>query len=146
MEAVEMIAQQTGARVPLVSGAVLLMADPPPHNPIVVDVFDVGAVVEILGPPKVRKSFYALQVALTFASGRTGPGLETVTARRVLLANLELTPEDMHRRTHRMARALRIDPDDVADRLHVLNLRGHAGGTGRHRRRRQGCAAGSDRG
>ena len=107
-----------------VSATELISAPPPPHNAIVSELFDVGATVEVIGPSKVRKSFYVMQLALCLASGRNFAGLNVCVERRVLLANLELTPDDFHRRLWHMARALRIETADLVDRMHVLHLRG----------------------
>jgi hypothetical protein len=112
----------TGAH-PAISGEMLLSTQPPPHDPVVADTFDRGAVVELIGPSKTRKSFFAMQIALGLAAGRDVCGLGIREPVSVLLVNLELTPADFHRRLWRMGRALGITAADVGDRLIVLNLR-----------------------
>ena len=104
-------------------GDVLLSTAPPPHDAIIPDVFDRGAVVELIGPSKVRKSFFVLALWLLLACGRSALGFTIRKAVSVLFVNMELTPDDFHRRLWRMARAFNITAEDVGDRLTVLNLR-----------------------
>jgi hypothetical protein len=104
-------------------GDTLLSTPPPPHNPVIDDVFDRGAVVEVIGPSKTRKSFLAMQLALGLASGRDICGLIIRHFVSVLIVNMELTPDDFHRRLWRMARSAGITSDNIEDRLTVLNLR-----------------------
>lgn len=106
-----------------IRGDKLLSTSPQPHDPIVADTFDRGAVVELIGPSKTRKSFFAMQIALCLAAGRDMCGLGIRTPVSILLVNLELTPADFHRRLWRMGRALGITAADVCDRLTILNLR-----------------------
>jgi hypothetical protein len=106
-----------------VKGDTLLSTPPPPHDPIVIDTFDRGAVVELIGPSKTRKSFLAMEIALGLTAGREVCGLGIREPVSVLLVNMELTRDDFHRRLWRMGRALFITAADVGDRLTILNLR-----------------------
>lgn len=119
------VADETGyATTPTpLRGDTLLSTQPPPHDPVVTDVFDSGAVVEVIGPSKVRKSFFVMALLLLLAAGRSALGFIIRKPVSVLLVNLELTDADLHRRLWRMARALNITAADVGDRLTVLNLR-----------------------
>lgn len=105
------------------NGGDLLAEQPPPHDPILDDVFDFGSVVEVIGPSKTRKSYLTLQLSLGLASGRNVLGLTVRNPVSVLLVNLELTASDQHRRLWRMGRTLGISKADVGTRLTVLNLR-----------------------
>jgi hypothetical protein len=98
--------------------------DPPLHDPVIPLLFDHHALFELVGPSKVRKSFVLMQIALGLATGRGGFGFDGAVPFRVLLADMELTAADMHRRLHRMARAMCVTAADIEDRLGVLNLAG----------------------
>ena len=106
-----------------VNGADLLATRPPAHDPVIADTFDRGAVVEIIGPSKTRKSFLTMQGALGLAAGMDTCGLGIRSPVSILIVNMELTPDDFHRRLWRMARAMGITAADIGDRLTVLNLR-----------------------
>ncbi len=108
---------------PTVRGDVLLSTPPPPHDPVVSDVFDRGAVVEVIGPSKTRKSFFVMMLFLLLAAGRAAFGFDIRKGVSILIVNMELTADDFHRRLWRMARALGITAADIGDRLTVLNLR-----------------------
>ena len=103
-----------------------LAVSPPPHNPVLADLFDTGSLVEVVGPSKTRKSFALMQLAFGLATGRGAFGFTAGSSFRVLLADMELTPADIQRRAYRMARALGIKDVDIGGRLHVLPLAGHA--------------------
>lgn len=106
------------------NGADMLSEQPPPHDPVLAPLFDHHALVEIVGPSKTRKSFAALQVALSLAAGRDVFGFECPNPLTVCIADLELCEADLRRRTWRMGRALGITADDIAHRLRFLPLAG----------------------
>ncbi len=111
----------------VLSGAAILASDPPPHRPVLNGLFDYGALVEIVGPSKTRKSFFVMQLALCLAAGRDFFWFEVPHPFSVLLADLELSEPDLRRRLWRMGHALGIGPADVGDRLRVLPLAGQGG-------------------
>lgn len=99
----------------------------PPPEQILVDAVDVGAKTVIVAPSKGRKSFFLLQFALAVAAGLAKFLLwEIYVFRRVLLVQLEITPPHFHGRLCRMMRGMGIGPEDLGDRLHILN--GRSGG------------------
>ncbi len=112
-----------GTSTGTLNGADLLATRPPPHDPVIADTFDRGAVVEIIGQSKTRKSFLTMQAALGLAAGVDTCGLGIRSPVSILIVNMELTPDDFHRRLWRMGRALGITAEAIADRLTVLNLR-----------------------
>ncbi len=116
-----------GGYPPIVDAATLIDEEPTAHADVIAGLFDEGAVVEIIGPSKVRKSFFAMQIALSIATGFDMPGFEVAKTRRVLIVNTELTPDDFHRRLWHMARQLQATPIAASDRLHVIHLRGVPG-------------------
>lgn len=134
-EIIRALKQKTAARIAeqskasgIVEACDLLRQRPPPHNPVIFNLFDHGAVVELIGPSKSRKTFLLLMMSLCLASGFDLAGLQLARAFTVLLINPELTPEDFHRRLWRMARQMGIAPETILGRFHVLHLRGQAGG------------------
>lgn len=92
---------------------------------VLVDAVDVGAKTVIVAPSKARKSFFLLQFSLSVAAGRPKFLVWDIPApRRVLLVQLEITPPHFHGRLCRMMRGLDMTPDELGDRLHIMNGRG----------------------
>jgi len=109
---------------PIVDVRDWLRTDPPPVDPVLVDVFDVGDKVAIIGASKTRKSFYALQKAVCVAAGIDFLAWKVARPRRVLVVQMEIQTRHYWRRVRRMCQALGIHPDALGDRLHVVNGRG----------------------
>ena len=96
-----------------------------PPDQILVDAIDAGAKTVIVAPSKARKSFCLLQFCLAVAAGRDKfLAWDIPMSRRVLLVQLEITPTHFHGRLCRMMRGLGIMPEELGDRLHILNGRG----------------------
>ena len=106
-----------------VDAAFYLEADPPPLNPIVEGVFDVGDKAELIGGSKRRKSFAAIEIALHVATGRNWLGLTISRRRRVQIVNLELRDSSIWRRIRKACRAHGIEADDLRGWLKVVNAR-----------------------
>lgn len=102
--------------------------DPPEGDPILADLFEAGDKVPIIGSSKTRKTFFALQLALSIASGRPSfLPYRIPKPRRVLFVQMEVKATHFHRRVNAMARALGIESSALRgqDRgLRVLNMRG----------------------
>jgi hypothetical protein len=107
-----------------IDAATWITDDPPLHDPVVPLLFDHHALFELVGPSKARKTFILWQLALGLATGRGSFGFDGAGPYRVLIADMELTAADMHRRIHRMARAMSVTATDIAARLKVLPLAG----------------------
>ncbi len=106
------------------SAADWILQPPAETDPIVEGVFEAGDKVTIIGKAKMRKSFFALQMALSLACGRDFLGLAVPAQRRVLLVQYEIKKSNFHKRLLRMCHALRIFPGELADRLSIINARG----------------------
>lgn len=100
-------------------------AAPPPPKPILRDLFDTGDKVPIIGSSKTRKTFYALQLALSLAAGlKKFLRWDIHQRRRVLFVQMEVKPDHFWKRVHHLARALGITAGALDDNLAILNLRG----------------------
>jgi hypothetical protein len=94
---------------------------PPVYDPVLVDLFDAGDKCWLIGSSKARKSFFALQLSISIATGRPFMRWQTHRARRVLLIQLEIKSTHFHRRVNHMARAMRVSE---IDNLCIVNGRG----------------------
>ncbi len=126
---IRLAAQMKDAGVPdlpdAVNAARWVTDAPPPPDPILRDLFDTGDKVPIIGSSKTRKTFYALQLAISLAAGRKEFLRWTVhKKRRVLFVQMEVKEAHFWKRVHNMARALGITAADLDDNLAILNLRG----------------------
>ena len=98
-----------------------IQSEPEPTDPIFCGLFDTGDKCALIGSSKMRKSFFALQLACSVAAGSEFLGWQPQRPRRVLLVQLEVRARHFHRRLRRMVRALGVD---VGNRLKILNGRG----------------------
>jgi len=112
--------------ITVVDAATWLTTEPPPPDQIFADMFDRGDKVAIIGSSKLRKSFFLLQGALSLASGRDFLGWSVPKPRRVFVGQLEIQQHHFHRRVQRMAAALELTPENLQDRLQIVNGRGLA--------------------
>lgn len=111
----------------IVDAAIYVEHEPPSHNEIVRGLFDTTDKVTLIGCSKARKSFFAMELAMHIAAGRsTFLNLDIPRRRRVLLAQYEIKPDHFHHRLHRAARAHGIEPEELRDWLYVVNGRGIA--------------------
>ncbi|HPC94987.1 MAG TPA: bifunctional DNA primase/polymerase [Sedimentisphaerales bacterium] len=116
------------ARPPItvVDAATWLTTEPPASDQILTDTFDAGDKVALIGPSKMRKSFFLLQGTLSIASGRDFLGWSVPKPRRVFLVQFEIQQHHFHRRVRRMAAALELTPEILEDRFQIVNGRGLA--------------------
>jgi hypothetical protein len=97
---------------------------PPPHNPVLVSLFDWFSLAELVGPSKTRKTYILMQIALGLVTGRGAFGFDAGGQFRVLIADMELTEADLRRRLYTMTKASGVTPADIEGRLSVLTLAG----------------------
>lgn len=93
-------------------------------DPILDGVFDIGDKCFLVGGSKTRKSFVTLQLALSLAAGVDVLGMRVPHARYVMLCQYEIQKRHYHKRLQRMARAMKLRPKDLGERLMIANLRG----------------------
>lgn len=108
----------------MVDAADWIETDPPPLDPIIEDMFERTDKVALIGSPKVRKSFMALQLALHVAAGMDFLQWRIPQARKVLLIQTEMKPSHFHRRVKRMAFNLGITRAVIESNLRIVNGRG----------------------
>lgn len=113
-----------GTLLPATDAADYLETEPPTHDPVLENVFDMGDKAELIGGSKRRKSFAAIEMAVHVATGRDWLGLHIPKRRRVQYVNLELKTAWIHRRIRRACRAHGIDPAELRGWLCVVNARG----------------------
>lgn len=104
--------------------ATWLNIEPESPHPIVTELFDKGDKILLCGQSKTRKSFFALQMALSLASGRGFLGFPALEPIKVLIVQSEIKPNRYHMRCRRMAERFEITPNDLGDRIYVVNTRG----------------------
>ncbi|NLZ05579.1 MAG: AAA family ATPase [Phycisphaerae bacterium] len=126
MDLAEIVSPQhdTAPNIEIINAATWLTSEPPACDQILADTVDRGDKTAIIGSSKLRKSFFLLQLALSIASGRDFLGWSVPQFRRVLLVQLEVQQHHFHRRVRRMAAALELTPEDLEDRLLIINARG----------------------
>jgi len=114
------LADRGGDTVRPVDAAGWLAEADEPDLPVVCGLFDHGDRVSIVGQSKARKSFFALQLAVSIATGTPFLGVET-TGAAVLLVNGEIRPGPYRKRLRRMLAVMQLDADALRDRLSILN-------------------------
>jgi RecA-family ATPase len=115
---------ETPPDIKLINAATWLDSEPPPSDQIMMDTFDAGDKVCIIGSSKLRKSFFILMMLICLAAGRNFLNWQVVRPRRVLYCQFEIKDQHCHRRVKRMARAMGITAADLGDRLQIINARG----------------------
>lgn len=126
LEEIGVPGEETAPDIAVLDAAAWLTTEPPDSDQIIGDTFDAGDKVAIIGSSKLRKSFFLLQGMLSIASGRDFLGWTVPKARRVAIVQFEIQQHHFHRRVRRMAAGLGIEPQDIADRLRIVNARGLA--------------------
>jgi len=107
---------------PIVNAATWMETEPPPHDPILTDVFDAGDKVCIIAGSKMRKSFFALDMMIHLAAGQSFLNWTVVRPLTVLIIQPEIRDHHYHRRFRRVWEA--AGKPEIADRLHIMNARG----------------------
>lgn len=113
------------ANFPAILSGKMLITTYPERRPIVVDgLIREGDVCNIVAAPKVGKSWLALNLAMSVASGETWLGqFETVRGRTLYVDN-ELHPTDAAFRLVEVSRALETAPEVLTNQYHVVSFRG----------------------
>jgi hypothetical protein len=102
----ELVARYPSLRAPLIEG---LLRE--------------GETMNVISAPKTGKSWLAIDLALSVATGRPWLGMDCVPGEVLILDN-ELHAETTANRIPKVAAARGIAMDDVADRIYVESLRG----------------------
>jgi hypothetical protein len=111
-------------KVVAVSASEYLRRPPPSITPIFPGLIDRGDKIFVVGQSKSYKSFFALQMSLCLASGRPFLNWKSSRPLKVLMIQFELKEAKYHGRVQYVANTLGIKPEDISDRLKILNLRG----------------------
>ncbi len=106
------------------SAGELIRDFPELREPIIEGLIRRGEMMNIIAPPKTGKSWLVMGLALSIASGRKWLGRFLTKPGKVLIVDNELHPEITAHRLPKIAEAMGIHPDEYADRLFVINLRG----------------------
>ena len=104
------------------------LKEPEDQPKVIVDnLLNAGDVGFIVGPSKIRKTFFTMQLALSVATNIDFLGFHVPTFRKVLYLQLEVKPYHFQRRLMQMARSMEIKPDDLGW-LYLANMRGMSEG------------------
>lgn len=102
----------------------LLIETPLEPDQIFTDTFDKGDKLVIIASPKMKKSLFLLDFTIHLAAGLDFLHWKVAKPRRVVLLNLEIQANHFHKRVLSICNSIGIHPDDLGDRLHVINCRG----------------------
>ena len=101
----------------------LLAQDLPMHTPVIDGLLRIAEIMNLIAAPKMGKSWLVLYLALCIASGRAF--FERKVSRgKVLILDNELHLPTIASRLRFVADAMGLKPDDYADNLHIVSLRG----------------------
>jgi hypothetical protein len=95
------------------------------RKPLIHGLLREGETANIIAPPKLGKSFLAIDLALAVATGSPWLGHFMCEPGKVLIMDNELHPETSANRIPKVAEARGISMGRVRHRIFVLNLRGH---------------------
>ena len=112
------------SRIPLASE---WLAEPMPDpDPVIDGLFDLCDKVAVIGPSKMRKSFFVTQLAVCLAreNAKTFLSFSIPKRRKVLLVQLEIKDLHQQRRLHQLCCGLFIEHRELSQNLYVLNGRG----------------------
>lgn len=84
---------------------------------------DSGDCCFVVGPSKIRKTFFTTQLAMSVATGRDFLGFHVPSPRKVLYIQLEVKPFHFQRRLMQMIESMEIKPEELTG-LHLVNMRG----------------------
>ena len=94
-----------------------------PDDPLIAELIERGSLVAIVGPAKAAKSWLALILCVCVATGRDFYG--RATKRQVVYyANVEVSAKQAKKRLRAICRGMNIDTAELANWLHIDNLRG----------------------
>jgi hypothetical protein len=94
-----------------------------PREPILEGIFDKGDMVEVVAPSKTKKSFFTLCLGLACATGAKFLDWAMTKKHKVLIFNLEIKPEWMHRRFRAAFSAMRASLESMQN-VGFCNTRG----------------------
>ncbi len=94
-----------------------------PSEQVFDELFDLGDKVAILAVSKGRKSFFALQMALSLATGKDFLHFRTIKARSILFIQFEIKESHFQKRMKSMAKSMGIKHDELKS-LEIFNGRG----------------------
>lgn len=103
----------------------LVAAYPALQPPLIHGVLRVGETMNVIASPKTGKSWLVLQLAIAVATGRMWLDQFPTEAGDVLIVDNELHGATSASRVPKVAAAMGVTTDEYADRISVLNLRGH---------------------
>lgn len=101
----------------------MIQRNPELREPIIEGLLRRGEVMNVIAPPKLRKSWMVLNLLLSVASGRDWLHFPTCPGRCLLIDN-ELHPQTLAKRIPRVMQVMGLELEDIADRLFVESLRG----------------------
>jgi len=96
---------------------------PAMRAPVIDGMLREGETMNVISAPKIGKSWLVIDLALAISTGRPWLGIPCVKG-DVLIVDNELHGETSANRIPKVIQARQIPFDDVADHIHVLNLRG----------------------
>lgn len=97
--------------------------NPPKETPeIIPGLLRVGDKMLLSGPSKAGKSFLVMEMAIAIAGGGQWLGYPCKKS-KVLYVNLELKPDERHRRFKRLCRAMGLP--DIPELIDCIDFRGH---------------------
>ena len=100
-----------------------VVAEDDPLDEIIPGMFETGDKVCIIGASKAKKTFFALNMAMSISAGKPFLGHVLEKPRKVLYVQMEVQKKHFKRRIKMVAPGMGIDRDKSA-RFDVLNLRG----------------------
>ncbi len=109
--------------VPMLPASQWLATPEPEPEKIIDGWLDSGDCAFVVGPSKVRKTFFCLQMAISIAIGISFLGFGIQKPHRVAYFQLEVTPYHFQERLLNMCKAMNVSPEQL-DNLFVRNLRG----------------------
>lgn len=108
----------------VVSAGHYIETEAPPERPLIRGFCEKGDKVQLVAPPKMKKSFMFLQLGISLSTGMEILGHDIPEKCRVLLVQYEIQPKYFHRRVQFISRAMGIEMADIGDRLLIVNARG----------------------
>jgi RecA-family ATPase len=111
--------------LPQIMSLGLLIENYPTLRPIILDGFlREGETANIIAASKAGKSFLALGLALSVATGQPWLGRNSKRS-RVLLIDNELHKQTLSSRVSAVAKAMNVNQEEISEGVDVLPLRGH---------------------
>jgi hypothetical protein len=105
-----------------IDAAVLLKTEVERPGAVIVDVLDMGCKCVLIGPAKIKKTYFATQLALSLATGQNLFNWQ-VRRRKVLMVNLELPDWCYNLRIRQITEACGISDQAIAGRFSIINGR-----------------------